>query len=266
MPSRDLWLSPGHNIVSEGVLMPISALLNGLTITQVEQDVVEYWHIELETHDIVFAEALPAESYLDTGNRRAFINGGDFIEQHPDFMPKHWAETCLTLVHSGDEIRRTKAMLLERVAVQGYEVMSEDDLHVIADGRRIDPVRLNEKRVTFLLPEARSDIELCSRTFVPAHVLLESNDLRVLGICVARLQIDGETVALDDEDVLRSGWHEVEGFPDGFRQRWTTGRTSLPAGLRLLVVDLAGRGYYWREADAMRAGTAEGLATRAACH
>ena len=33
-PSRDLWLSPGHNIAAEGVLMPIKALQNGKTIVQ----------------------------------------------------------------------------------------------------------------------------------------------------------------------------------------------------------------------------------------
>ncbi len=88
--------------------MPISALINGVSIVQIEQDVVEYWHVELDAHDILLAEGLPAESYLDCGARAAFVNGGAFIEAHPDFRPKHWAETCLPLVKQGPAVARTK--------------------------------------------------------------------------------------------------------------------------------------------------------------
>ena len=88
LPTRDLWLSPGHCVAAEGVLMPIRVLINGRTIGQIETDRVEYWHVELERHDILLANGLPAKSYLDTGNRTAFVNGGDFLELHPDFEPK----------------------------------------------------------------------------------------------------------------------------------------------------------------------------------
>ena len=35
---------------------------------------VTYCHIELRRHDVLYAEAMPAESYLDTGDRRNFEN------------------------------------------------------------------------------------------------------------------------------------------------------------------------------------------------
>ena len=35
-----------------------------------------YWHVELAAHTVLYAEGVPAESYLDTGNRGAFANGG----------------------------------------------------------------------------------------------------------------------------------------------------------------------------------------------
>jgi hypothetical protein len=44
-------------------------LCNGATIRQESVAVVEYYHVELDAHDIMLAEGLPAESYLDTGNR-----------------------------------------------------------------------------------------------------------------------------------------------------------------------------------------------------
>jgi hypothetical protein len=37
-------------------------------------DFVTYWHVELERHDILLADGMPAESYLDTGNRAAFAD------------------------------------------------------------------------------------------------------------------------------------------------------------------------------------------------
>jgi hypothetical protein len=46
---------------------------------------VDYYHVELDAHDIMLAEGLPAESYLNTGNRGAFANGGGAIEAHADF-------------------------------------------------------------------------------------------------------------------------------------------------------------------------------------
>ena len=127
LPKRDLWLSPGHNIVSEGVLMPVSALIDGVSIAQVETEKVEYWHVELDAHDIVLAEGLPAESYLDCGNRPCFANGGAFVVAHPDFKPKHWSETCLPLVGEGPEVARTKARLSEHLAAQGYASALEAD-------------------------------------------------------------------------------------------------------------------------------------------
>ena len=40
------------------------------------QGSIEYFHVELDRHDVLFAEGLAAESYLDTGNRGLFANGG----------------------------------------------------------------------------------------------------------------------------------------------------------------------------------------------
>ena len=97
------------------MLIPIRFLVNGRSIAQVETDRIEYWHVELDEHDILLAEGLPAESYLDTGNRSAFANGGAFIEAHPDFEPKHRRDACLPLVTQGPEVAKAKARLLARL-------------------------------------------------------------------------------------------------------------------------------------------------------
>ena len=76
MPHRDLRLSPEHAVFVNGVLIPVHLLVNGATVVR-EAGVAEvtYWHVELDRHDILLAEGMAAESYLDTGNRGDFANG-----------------------------------------------------------------------------------------------------------------------------------------------------------------------------------------------
>ena len=245
VPARDLWLSPRHSVVVGNALVPICELANGLTIRQVPLSVVEYWHLELATHDIVLAEGLAAETYLDNGNRTAFVNGGDFIEAHPDFAPKHWTDTCLPLVLDGPIVRDAKAALLARAGSLGEAITAEDDLHAMVGARRIDPLPLGEGRRAFVLPGGASPVVLRSRVFVPAEIDPDSPDRRHLGICIARLQLDGTDLPLDDEALFAEGWHPMESHRQG-RQRWSMGDAPLPAGTRLVVVDVVGRGYYWQ--------------------
>ena len=75
-PRRDLLLSPDHGVFAGGGLIPARDLVNGATITRAALPSVEYWHVELAAHDLLLAEGLPVESYLDTGNRAAFAQQG----------------------------------------------------------------------------------------------------------------------------------------------------------------------------------------------
>jgi hypothetical protein len=75
-PHRTLWLSPDHAVLVDDALIPIRYLVNDATIVQEVVESVSYWHVELARHDVILAEGLPCESYLDTGNRGAFANGG----------------------------------------------------------------------------------------------------------------------------------------------------------------------------------------------
>jgi hypothetical protein len=244
-PLRDLWLSPGHCVAFDA-LIPISALENGVSVAQVECAEVEYWHVELDAHDVLFAEGLPAESYLDCGNRTAFANGVAFVEAHPDFQPKHWRETCLPLVKQGPAVARAKARLLQRLADAGRGVTQEADAHVVVDGLRVDPIKLSETRLAFVLPAHGREITLRSNVFVPAHTIADSADPHQLGLCVGRLEIDGAAVSLDCDEACGSGWRAAEFAAGRFAHRWTTGAAKLSAGARIAIVDLAGVGHYWR--------------------
>ena len=110
-PHTDLFLSPDHSIYINGVLIPVKHLINDSTISQVRVAQVNYYHIELPRHEVVLAEGLPAEFYLDTGDRSNFANGSGPIALYPDFTSRIWeAQGCAPLVVAGPEVEgvRTK--------------------------------------------------------------------------------------------------------------------------------------------------------------
>jgi Hint domain len=79
-PRRDLFLSPHHSLFIDGLLIPVEWLVNGKTITLAEMDdreAIDYFHIELETHEVVFAEGTPAETLLVDNDREHF---GNFVQ------------------------------------------------------------------------------------------------------------------------------------------------------------------------------------------
>jgi len=100
------------------VLIPVRYLIDGELIAQVPVNSVTYWHVELPRHDIVLSEGLPSESFLDTGNRAAFDNGGTVVQAHPDFSRRLWdGDACAQLVVAGPLLERVRAGL-RRVAVR----------------------------------------------------------------------------------------------------------------------------------------------------
>jgi hypothetical protein len=123
LPARDLWLSPEHALYLDGALVPAGLLVNGATIRQVESvDRLEYFHIELERHDVILAEGVPAETFVDCDSRCMFQNAGEFAELYPDDLPTPW-DFCAPRAEAGSaELAAVRAALLERADALGHDL------------------------------------------------------------------------------------------------------------------------------------------------
>ena len=75
-PHCDLYLSPWHSIFLNQALIPVMYLINEATIAQgtpSELSALEYYHVELDTHEVIYAEGALTESFGGT-NRDNFSN------------------------------------------------------------------------------------------------------------------------------------------------------------------------------------------------
>ncbi|GJD53650.1 hypothetical protein OPKNFCMD_6427 [Methylobacterium crusticola] len=234
LPARDLWLSPDHAVcvsVLDEVLIPVKHLMNDATVAQVPVDEVGYWHVELDGHEILLAEGLPSESFLDTGVRAAFANGAEHAVLHPDFAPRAHGDFCRPLIQEGAIVRAVRARLAARAAALGWTITADPDLRAVADGVVIRPV-MEGATARFALPAGTRAVRLVSRTFAPAGLDPATGDSRRLGVPLRGLSIEGEvarSLAADDPR-LSAGFSFAQGGA-GDTWRWTDGDAQLPADL-----------------------------------
>lgn len=95
VPHTDILLSPAHMLLLDGFLVPCGQLVNGITIRQEpmsSETQLDYFHIELATHDVLFAEGLPAETLLGDARRIEFDNYAEYellypAEAHVSLVP-----------------------------------------------------------------------------------------------------------------------------------------------------------------------------------
>lgn len=224
MPSRDVRLSPGHAVFVDGVLVPVGHLVNGATIVQEEVESIRYFHIELDSHDVLLAEGLPCESYLDDGNRASAINAGEFTQLHGRLDPKSWDDACAPMVAEGPQLVAIQQRLHAQAEVLGWIRREDADLVIEADGVAITHARQDGNRYWFNVPAA-GRLVLRSNRGVLAQLMPGLADRRCLGVAVAELRVDG--VVLDLEDAaFGQGFHPVERHEQqGWR--WTDGEAEL---------------------------------------
>ncbi len=224
-PSRDLLLSPDHAVFDHGALIPIRHLLNDATVMQHPVEQITYWHVELPEHDVLLAEGLPAESYLDTGNRDSFAGRGAVVRLAPrgaDHARKIWDERgCAKRLLDDVALAPVRRRLREHARIAGWRESGDAALELRAGGGAL-ACAWDGIAATATVPAGASSLRLLTRAAVPSRLEGGSTDGRRLGVAVTRIRLEGRDVALDDAR-LNQGWHRMEG---GWR--WTDGDATIP--------------------------------------
>ena len=99
LPRADLYVTAAHSLLIDGVLVPAEMLINGTTITRYEAreyDELEFFHIKLESHDVVYAEGVPAETLLNV--EESAVNFADYLRQYG--TPTREEARCAPYVHA----------------------------------------------------------------------------------------------------------------------------------------------------------------------
>jgi Hint domain/GTA TIM-barrel-like domain len=264
MPRRDLLVSPDHAIHVDGRLIPARQLRNDASITREERLAeVRYFHVELDRHDILLAEGLPAESYLDTGNRGLFDNGAAPLILHPDFpagdgQAMRDALSCAPFATDVEPVWRRLARRAERLGYALPEIPSTTDPapRVLVNGRPLMPIAFDDGGYVFVLPPHTTEARLLSRAAAPSEARPWLEDRRRLGVAVRRLMLrhgDDEMAVPLDHPALTDGWWDAE-YDGTVPWRWTNGDAHLPIKrpATLLVVATGGTTTYPLDQPATR--------------
>ena len=135
IPRRDLWISPHHAMYIDGVLIEAKDLVNGASIVQAERaDKVDYFHVELDTHDVIIAEGALAESFVDDDSRGIFHNAHDYPALYPETVTGT-AQYCAPRLEDGYEVEAVR----QRIALRAGLVLAD---------KRIGPLRGQVNRVS----------------------------------------------------------------------------------------------------------------------
>jgi hypothetical protein len=114
VPHADLYVTALHSILIDGVLAPAEILINGTTITRYEAreyDELEYFHIKLESHDVIYAEGAPAETLCGSVNESA-INFADYLRQYG--TPMEEETPCAPVIHVHGELHGRREEIKSR--------------------------------------------------------------------------------------------------------------------------------------------------------
>ena len=224
LPRRDLLVSGDHAIAVGDVLIPAHRLLNDCTIRQEPaRGSVTYLHVELDRHDLLLAEGLAAESYLDTGNRGQLDGTGRrlLLADPEAAVLRAFAERgCAKLVLRGPELDAARAALQARAEASGWQLVTDPALTVEANRRGIEVAGYGRNLIRVVLPAGGCELRLRSRSFVPALLDPTIPDGRRLGVAL-EVQRDGVPLM---EAAFGPGWYAPDA---GATWRWTNGAATL---------------------------------------
>ena len=99
VPHRDLYVTDGHALFLDGFLVPVGNVINGASITRAKWDCdeLEFFHIKVERHDVIFAEGAPVETALTVDE--GAVNFAEYFRRYG--TPKTQETPCAPRVSYG---------------------------------------------------------------------------------------------------------------------------------------------------------------------
>ncbi len=83
MPHSDLYVTKWHAVLIDNFLVPVGGLINGTTIVLYdanELDELEFFHVKLESHDVIYAEGAPCETLLTVDENA--VNFAEYLRMY----------------------------------------------------------------------------------------------------------------------------------------------------------------------------------------
>jgi len=116
VPHTDLYVTEAHALLIDGVLVVAGNLINGTTIIRYdasELDELEFFHIKLELHDVVYAAGAPCETLLKVDE-----NAANFAEYLRGYRPTTREEEapCAPLLQYNGRRSEIKSCLRSAIA------------------------------------------------------------------------------------------------------------------------------------------------------
>ncbi|MGD7069829.1 Hint domain-containing protein [Acetobacter sp. AAB5] len=239
VPYKDMLITAEHSLFFDGKFVPVRMLVNGVSIfydTSITS--YDYYHVETEQHSVITADGMLTESYLDTGNRRAFRQEGKIATLR--HATQSWesdaaAPLCVERAFVEPLFRKLKARNTSGARAEHAELVMDPDLYLLTENNTpIRPFRHDGQHYSFMLPANTAGVRIVSRASRPADVIGPFvDDRRFMGVAVAEVRLLCANQAYDITPHLQAekpeGWHN-EGWADC---AWTNGNAILPLGTHL---------------------------------
>lgn len=128
--SRDLRVSPQHRMLVKGwhvellfgkreALVPAKALINDETVFQLEGGSVEYFHMMFDTHELIYAEGIPSESF-----HPGQVGMGAFAEETREEIFELFPELRERLESYGGSVRESLKVSEAKILAENPDILT----------------------------------------------------------------------------------------------------------------------------------------------